>query len=85
MSHKGQKNVVSARFKKLGKSYGLALSSSMKHLHQTKTIDLPGNSFGQKGGAAILSNLALSVQNINLAHNQLGPRAVSKMISWISV
>jgi hypothetical protein len=41
----------------------------MKHLHQTKTIDLPGNSFGQKGGAAILGNLTIGVQNINLAHN----------------
>jgi len=84
LSHKGGKNAISARFKKLGKSYGLALSSSLKHLSSTKTIDLPGNSLGQKGGGAILSSLTPSVKNINLAHNRLGPRAVNQMINWLT-
>ena len=57
MNHKAPKNTISARDRKLGKGYGLALSQSMKHLRDTQKIDLAGNALGGRAGGAILENM----------------------------
>lgn len=72
MQHRGSDNAIRAKNMKLGKSYALALSNSMKHLSNTQSIELPGNRLGSVGGAAILSNLVDRVRTINLDHNKIG-------------
>ena len=54
---------------KFGEGYALAISNSMKYLNNTQIIDLPGNRMGDKGSAAILSNLVERVRQINLDNN----------------
>ena len=68
---------------KLGKTYALAISNSMKHLQNLKVVDLPGNRFGEEGGAAILSSLADNVKSINLNNNKIGSESLLKLVTWI--
>ena len=68
---------------KLGTNYGLALSSSMKHLASTQVLYMPGNRLGQKGGGAILGSLSERMRNINLDNNQIGHDGLAHLITWI--
>ena len=68
---------------KMGNSYALALSSSMKHLSNTQVIELPGNRLGKKGGEFILANMADRVRNINLDNNRIGPEGLGHLVRWV--
>jgi hypothetical protein len=68
---------------KIGKTYALALSNSMKHLQNTKVVDLPGNRLGKKGGAAILESLVDKVRVINLSNNNIGADGLQSLVKWI--
>ncbi len=68
---------------KMGNSYAIALSSSMKHLSNTQVIELPGNRLGKKGGELILANLADRVRNINLDNNKIGSEGLGHLVKWI--
>jgi hypothetical protein len=58
INHKGSDGVVKANNLRMGETYGLAVSKSMKHLPNTHTIEMPGNRLGENGGAAILEKLS---------------------------
>lgn len=67
----------------MGNTYALALSSSMKHLSNTQTVDLQGNRLGKKGGELILSSLVDRVKNINLDNNKIGTEGLGNLVRWI--
>lgn len=83
MQHRGSDNAIRARNLKLGGSYALALSTSMKHLPNTQTVELPGNRLGKDGGTVILSSLVDRVKTINLDHNKIGNEGMQSLITWI--
>jgi hypothetical protein len=55
----------------------------MKHLQNAKTIELPGNRLGCKGGAAIVNNLYDKVKILNLANNKIGSIGLNGLIKWL--
>lgn len=83
MQHKGNEGHIKARNLKIGKNYALALSSSMKHLSNTESIDLPGNRLGKCGGTAILTSLADKLKSINLDNNKIGSEGLQNLVNWI--
>lgn len=67
--HSNNSNLVSAKNMKLGKSYGLALSNSLKFLQNTQVIELPGNRLGDKCAAGIMDSLVDWIKKINMDEN----------------
>jgi len=67
MNHKGPANTIKAVGQNMGTSYGLALSKSMKHLHNTEKVILPSNRFGSKAGGKIMKNLAIGLKELDLS------------------
>lgn len=44
---------------------------------------MPGNRMGDKGSAAILSNLVDRIRQINLDNNQIGIEGIENLSKWI--
>jgi len=67
----------------LGRNYAVALSKSMRNLPNTRSLELPGNRLGHKGGEAIFSSLGEKVRAINVDHNKIGSKSTLALTRWI--
>ena len=77
-------NSICAQNLKLGKSYALALSSSMKHLTNVERVELQGNRLGKVGGSSILTSLSKAVKILNLDNNKIGSQGLHLLVNWVA-